>query len=100
MIVEALGKEWDVNDITLEAKRALHKKNVIIWHSATGEDAKLRDPGAWMDLLDEVREVAGINEKDLVDKKGNPLSMPDIDTLCLAIFTEYVGGPSPKESGD
>lgn len=100
MIVEALGKEWDVNDITLEAKRALHKKNVIIWHSTTGEDAKLRDPGAWMDMLDEVRETAGLNEKDLVDKKGKPLSMPDIDTLCLAIFTEYVGGPSPKESGD
>ena len=100
MIVEALGKEWDVNDITLEAKRALHKKNVIIWHSPADQEIGLYDPGAWMDLLDEVREIAGLAEKDLVDKKGKPLSMRDLDTLCLAIFTEYVGGPSPKESGD
>jgi|TARA_R100001530_G_scaffold52666_2_gene38862 hypothetical protein len=100
MIVEALGKKWDINDITLEEKRALHKKNVIIWHNATGEETKLRDPGAWIDLLDEVREIAGLVEKDLIDKRGNALSMADIDTVCLAIFTEYVGGPSPKESGD
>lgn len=100
MKVESLGKEWDVNDITLEQKREIHKKNVIIWHSSTNKEVGLKDPGAWIDLLDEVREISGIAEKDLVDVSGNPLSMADLDTLSLAIFTEYVGGPSPKESGD
>tara|TARA_Y100001951_G_scaffold94946_1_gene91900 strand:+ start:43 stop:342 length:300 start_codon:yes stop_codon:yes gene_type:complete len=98
MIVEALDRKWTVNEITLKEKRELHRKNVVVWEKVNNPEAE-SDPGEWIDLLDEVMEKAGLNEKSLVDKEGNSLSMADIDSVLLAIFLEYVGGPGPKESG-
>jgi len=71
----------------------------MIWNDEKGQ-IKLTEPGAWIDLMDEVREISGLKEEDLIDIDKKPLSMANIDTLCLAIFTEYVGGPSPKDLGD
>ena len=88
MIVEALDKEWNVNDCTYKQRRELHALNAKVWW-----DGK-QDVGAYYELLDKVSEIAGLGENDFEDMR-----MSDIDIVLQTIFIEYLG-LSKKAIGD
>ena len=88
MIVEALAKEWYVNDCTYKQRLDLHALNAKVWW-----DGK-QDVGAYYELLDKVSEIAGLGENDFEDMR-----MSDIDIVLQTIFIEYLG-LSKKAIGD
>ena len=88
MIVEALDKEWNVNDCTYKQRRELHALNAKVWWEGK------QDVGAYYELLDKVSEIAGLGENDLEDMR-----MSDIDIVLQTIFIEYLG-LSKKAIGD
>tara|TARA_B100001094_G_C17970611_1_gene690098 strand:- start:377 stop:643 length:267 start_codon:yes stop_codon:yes gene_type:complete len=88
MIIKALGKEYNVKDITYKERRELHRLN-----AKTFWDGKV-DPENYYDILEKVSEISGLGEKDF---KG--LSMVDIDQVLQEVFTEYMG-LSKNEDGD
>ena len=88
MIVEALDKEWNVNDCTYKQRRELHALNAKVWW-----DGK-QDVGAYYELLDKVSEIAGLGENDFEDMR-----MSDIDIVLQTIFIDYLG-LSKKAIGD
>ena len=88
MIVEALDKEWNVNDCTYKQRRELHALNAKVWWEGK------QDVGAYYDLLDKVSEIAGLGENDFEDMR-----MSDIDIVLQTIFIEYLG-LSKKAIGD
>ena len=88
MIIKALGKEYNIKEITYKERRELHRINAkAFW------DGKV-DPDNYYDILEKVYEISGIEEKDVSD-----LSMVDVDTLLQEIFTVYMG-LSKNEDGD
>ena len=88
MIVEALDKEWNVNDCTYKQRRELHALNAKVWWEGK------QDVGAYYELLDKVSEIAGLGENDLEDMR-----MSDIDIVLQTIFIDYLG-LSKKAIGD
>ena len=88
MIVEALDKEWNVNDCTYKQRRELHALNAKVWWEGK------QDVGAYYELLDKVSEIAGLGENDFDDMR-----MSDIDIVLQTIFIEYLG-LSKKAIGD
>ena len=80
MIVEALDKEWNVNDCTYKQRRELHALNAKVWWEGK------QDVGAYYELLDKVSEIAGLGENDFEDMR-----MSDIDIVLQTIFIEYLG---------
>tara|TARA_R100000655_G_scaffold105549_1_gene153878 strand:- start:2291 stop:2557 length:267 start_codon:yes stop_codon:yes gene_type:complete len=88
MIVEALDKEWNVNDCTYKQRRELHALNAKVWWEGK------QDVGAYYELLDKVSEIAGLGENDFEDMR-----MSDIDIVLQTIFIEYLG-LSKKAIGD
>ena len=88
MIVEALDKEWNVNDCTYKQRRELHALNAKVWW-----DGK-QNVSAYYDLLDKVSEIAGLGENDFEDMR-----MSDIDIVLQTIFIDYLG-LSKKAIGD
>ncbi len=88
MIVEALDKEWNVNDCTYKQRRELHALNAKVWW-----DGK-QNVGAYYELLDKVSEIAGLGENDFEDMR-----MSDIDIVLQTIFIDYLG-LSKKAIGD
>ena len=88
MIVEALDKEWNVNDCTYKQRRELHALNAKVWWEGK------QDVGAYYELLDKVSEIAGLGENDFEDMR-----MSDIDIVLLTIFIDYLG-LSKKAIGD
>ena len=88
MIVEALDKEWNVNDCTYKQRRELHALNAKVWLEGK------QDVGAYYELLDKVSEIAGLGENDFEDMR-----MSDIDIVLQTIFIEYLG-LSKKAIGD
>ena len=88
MIVEALDKEWNVNDCTYKQRRELHALNAKVWWEGK------QDVGAYYDLLDKVSEIAGLGENDFEDMR-----MSDIDIVLQTIFIDYLG-LSKKAIGD
>ncbi len=88
MIVEALDKEWNVNDCTYKQRRDLHALNAKVWWEGK------QDVGAYYELLDKVSEIAGLGENDFEDMR-----MSDIDIVLQTIFIEYLG-LSKKAIGD
>ena len=80
MIVEALDKEWNVNDCTYKQRRELHALNAKVWWEGK------QDVGAYYELLDKVSEIAGLGENDFEDMR-----MSDIDIVLQTIFIDYLG---------
>jgi len=88
MIIKALGKEYNIKDITYKERRELHRLNAkAFW------DGKV-EPESYYDILEKVGEVSGLNESDF---KG--LSMVEIDQVLQEVFTAYMG-ISKNEDGD
>lgn len=80
MKIKALGKQFQVKDISYKQRRDLHRLNAkAFW------DGKI-DPESYYDVLEKVSEIAGLTEKDF---KG--LSMVEIDQVLQEVFTEYIG---------
>ena len=80
MIVEALDKEWNVNDCTYKQRRELHALNAKVWWNGK------QDVSAYYELLDKVSEIAGLGENDFEDMR-----MSDIDIVLQTIFIDYLG---------
>ena len=88
MIVKALGKEYQVKDITYKGRRELHRINAkAFW------DGKV-EPENYYDILEKVAEISGLGEADF---KG--LSMVEIDQVLQEVFTNYMG-LAKNEDGD
>tara|TARA_R110002020_G_scaffold469995_2_gene695450 strand:+ start:1992 stop:2258 length:267 start_codon:yes stop_codon:yes gene_type:complete len=80
MKVKALGKEYQVKDITYKERRNLHRLNAkAFW------DGKV-NPDNYYDVLEKVAEISGLDEKEFKD-----LSMTEIDQVLQEVFTEYMG---------
>ena len=80
MKVKALGKEYQVKDITYKERRDLHRLNAkAFW------DGKVT-PDNYYDVLEKVAEISGLGEDDF---KG--LSMTEIDQILQEVFTQYMG---------
>ena len=80
MKVKALGKEYQVKDITDKERRDLHRLNAkAFW------DGKV-NPDNYYDVLEKVAEISGLGEDDF---KG--LSMTEIDQILQEVFTQYMG---------
>ena len=80
MKVKALGKEYQVKDITYKDRRDLHRLNAkAFW------DGKV-NPDNYYDVLEKVAEISGLGEDDF---KG--LSMTEIDQILQEVFTQYMG---------
>ena len=80
MKVKALGKEYQVKDITYKERRDLHRLNAkAFW------DGKV-NPDNYYDVLEKVAEISGLGEDDF---KG--LSMTEIDQILQEVFTQYMG---------
>ena len=80
MKVKALGKEYQVKDITYKERRDLHRLNAkALW------DGKI-NPDNYYDVLEKVAEISGLGEKDFKD-----LSMVEIDQVLQEVFTQYMG---------
>jgi len=80
MIVEALDKEWNVNDCTYKQRRELHALNAKVWWKGK------QDVSAYYELLDKVSEIAKLGEDDFKD-----MNMSDIDIVLQTIFIDYLG---------
>ena len=80
MIIEALDKEWNVNDCTYKQRRELHALNAKVWWNGK------QDVSAYYELLDKVSEIAGLGEDDFKD-----MNMSDIDIVLQTIFIDYLG---------
>jgi hypothetical protein len=80
MKVKALGKQYQVKDITYKQRRELHKSNAkAFW------DGKI-DPDSYYDVLEKVAEISELTEKDF---KG--LSMVEVDQVLQEVFSCYIG---------
>ena len=80
MIVEALDKEWNVNDCTYKQRRELHALNAKVWWEGK------QDVGAYYELFDKVSEIAGLGENDF-----EGMEMIDIDVVLQSILFEFLG---------
>ena len=80
MKVKALGKEYQVKDITYKERRDLHRLNAkAFW------DGKV-NPDNYYDVLEKVAEISGLGEDDF-----KSLSMTEIDQILQELFTQYMG---------
>jgi hypothetical protein len=88
MRIQALDRDWDINDITYKERREIYHLNVkAFW------DGKV-DPDLYYEVLEKCAEVSGLKEEDFKD-----LSMMQIDQLLQAILSSYLG-LEKKVSGD
>jgi|TARA_R110000824_G_scaffold272045_2_gene460557 translation initiation factor 2 beta subunit (eIF-2beta)/eIF-5 len=80
MKIKALGKQFQVKDISYKQRRDLHRLNAkAFW------DGKV-DPESYYDVLEKVAEISGLTEKDF-----KSLSMVEVDQVLQEVFTEYIG---------
>ena len=88
MEIEALGKKYQIKEITYKERRNLHRLNAkAFW------DGKI-NPDNYYDVLEKVAEISGLGEQEL-----EGLSMTEVDQVLQAVFTEYMG-LEKKENGD
>ncbi len=78
--------EYSVKDLSYQEKRKLWHKSIIVMSDEDNIDQEL-----YFGMMDEVEKLAGIKEKDLVDKNGDPLNMGEIDLLMQEVFQNYMG---------
>ena len=88
MIIKALGKKYNVKDITYKERRELHRLNAKAFWDGTIK------PDEYYDVLEKVAEISGLGENDF---KG--LSMVDIDQVLQEVFSNYMG-LAKNEDGD
>ena len=88
MEIKALGKTYEIKEITYKERRELHRINAkAFW------DGKI-NPDNYYDVLEKVAEISGLGEQNF---KG--LSMIEVDQVLQAVFNEYMG-LEKKENGD
>ena len=88
MIIKALGKEYNIKEITYQERRDLHRLNAkAFW------DGKI-NPDNYYDILEKVAGISGLGEKDFKD-----LSMVEVDQILQEVFTQYMG-LEKNEDGD
>tara|TARA_R100001510_G_C7582588_1_gene155052 strand:+ start:37 stop:303 length:267 start_codon:yes stop_codon:yes gene_type:complete len=88
MEIKALGKKYEIKEITYKERRELHRINAkAFW------DGKI-NPDNYYDVLEKVAEISGLGEQNF---KG--LSMIEVDQVLQAVFNEYMG-LEKKENGD
>jgi len=76
--------EFEVNDIPYSKARELHKANVkAFWNRADDDPI---DPDAYYELLDQVKEMSGLKDKDLSSYK-----MLEVDQILQHCLMEYTG---------
>ena len=81
MKIQAVKKEWVINECTYGERRELQRMNAkAFWNP------KKPDLDSYYDMLNRVSEIAGLGEKEF---KG--ISMTDVDEVLQACFMEYVG---------
>ena len=76
--------EFEVKDISYGDARKLHLLNVKAFWGRTDEDPL--DPDLYYGLLDQVKEMSGLTDKDL-----SKYSMVEVDAILQAILIEYTG---------
>ena len=87
MEIKALGKKYEIKEITYKERRELHRINAkAFW------DGKI-NPDNYYDVLEKVAEISGLGEQNF---KG--LSMIEVDQVLQAVFNEYMG-LEKKENG-
>jgi|TARA_Y100000310_G_scaffold3165_1_gene4083 hypothetical protein len=91
MIVEALEKEWNVNDLSFAQRRKIYKK--IAKNYANMKKGDPVDVDTYFETIDEVIKVSGLKEADF-----EGLSMIQIDEVVQAVMFAYTG-MSGKDSG-
>ena len=84
--------EYSVKDLSYQEKRKLWHKSIIVMSDEDNIDQEL-----YFGMMDEVEKLAGIKEKDLVDKNGDPLNMGEIDLLMQEVFQNYMGLKKKKQ---
>ena len=88
MEIKALGKKYEIKEITYKERRELHRINAkAFW------DGKI-NPDNYYDVLEKVAEISGLGEQNFKD-----LSMIEVDQVLQAVFNEYMG-LEKKENGD
>ena len=88
MEIKALGKKYEIKEITYKERRELHRINAkAFW------DGKI-NPDNYYDVLEKVAEISGLGEQNF---KG--LSMIEVDQVLQAVFNEYMS-LEKKENGD
>lgn len=88
MKIKALGKEYEIKDITYKERRELHRINATAFW-----DGKVK-PESYYDVLEKVAEISGLGEPEF-----SGLSMVEIDQVLQEAFTAYMG-LSKNEDGD
>ena len=88
MEIKALGKKYEIKEITYKERRELHRINAKAFR-----DGKI-NPDNYYDVLEKVAEISGLGEQNF---KG--LSMIEVDQVLQAVFNEYMG-LEKKENGD
>jgi hypothetical protein len=88
MKIKALGKEYEIKEITYKERRDLHRINATAFW-----DGKVK-PDNYYDVLEKVAEISGLGEADF-----EGLSMVEIDQVLQEVFTAYMG-LSKNEDGD
>ena len=82
--------EFEVKDISYSEARTLHRQNAkVFWGGA--DDPTNVDADEYYNMLEKVRELSGISDKEL--KK---YSMVQVDVILQQVLMEYTG-LNPKE---
>jgi|TARA_R100001530_G_scaffold104660_1_gene72938 hypothetical protein len=92
MIIKAVERDWEINDITLKEKRYLQR---LSGRFASQKPDSSEAIEAYQDILDEVLKMSGLEEM----KDAHSLAVPDLDSLLQTIFENYLG-IDPSTSGD
>ena len=92
MIVEALDREWEVNELSFAERRKIYRKIAVDY--ANKKDGDPIDVDHYFEMIDEVMEASGLKEDDF-----EGCSMLEIDTVIQAVMFSYTG-LSGKDSGD
>jgi|TARA_Y100000310_G_scaffold339763_1_gene433486 hypothetical protein len=92
MIIKAVERDWEINDITLKEKRYLQRLSGRFASQKPDSSGAIE---AYQDILDEVLKMSGLEEM----KDAHSLAVPDLDSLLQTIFENYLG-INPSTSGD
>jgi|TARA_B100001245_G_C22662430_1_gene324609 hypothetical protein len=83
--------EIEVKDISYGQARELHRLNAkTFWGAQDGDEMNV-DPDKYYDMLEQVRKLSGLTDKEL--KK---YSMVEVDVILQQILMEYTG-INPKD---
>jgi len=98
MIIKAVDREWEINEITLKEKRMLKRLSARFASEISKQDGEGMSDGSlesFQDILDETLRMSGLEKI----KEAHDLSTIDLDDLLQSVFEEYLG-IDPSTSGD